>query len=332
MIDISVIVPVYGVEQYIERSLRTLFSQTKIDGVEVILVNDCTPDNSMQIVANLKGEFSHLDIKVINQPQNGGVAKARQTGLDAATGEYTIHFDPDDTCKPEMLEEMYAFAIENSADVVVADYIIETPQGDVYSKQPTIVTPHDGIKMMLEGTLFGVLWNKLIKRSILVDNNIQFISGVNTQEDLVICTKVFCNAAKIVNLSKAYYQYRPNVNSRYCGLTNKILSDIISNTNEIERYFISNSVLNNYKDALIKKKVHFKFKVMLTVGRGDRDKYYNITPEIDKYIMACSYAPTYWRYALLQASKGRVWVFNAVDTLIAFKDRVIGRTAESTRN
>ncbi len=121
--DISVIVPIYGVEKYIAESLRSLFSQTKTDGVEFILVNDCTKDRSIEIAREVISDFPTLDIKIIEHEVNGGVAVTRQTGLDTATGRYTIHFDPDDWCEPNMLEELYNKAIETNADVVISDYL-----------------------------------------------------------------------------------------------------------------------------------------------------------------------------------------------------------------
>lgn len=82
--DISVIVPIYGVEKYIEKSLRSLFSQTKTDGVEFILVNDCTPDRTMEVAREVIADFPTLDIKIVDHEVNRGVAAARQTGLDTA--------------------------------------------------------------------------------------------------------------------------------------------------------------------------------------------------------------------------------------------------------
>ena len=89
---VSVVIPVYGVEKYIERCVRTLFGQT-LDDMEFIFVNDCTPDCSIDLLCSVLEEFPQRkeQVRIINQPHNMGAAKAREVGIKAATGEYIIH-------------------------------------------------------------------------------------------------------------------------------------------------------------------------------------------------------------------------------------------------
>ena len=128
---ISVIVPVYKAEEYLHRCVDSILAQS-FTGFELILINDGSPDNSGAIC----DEYAQKDnrVKVIHK-ENGGVASARQCGIDNATGEYTIHADPDDWVEPTMLEELYNKAVEENADMVVCDFYVNTHKSCVYRTQ-----------------------------------------------------------------------------------------------------------------------------------------------------------------------------------------------------
>ena len=109
---VSVIVPIYGVEAYIERCAVSLFEQT-LDDIEYIFVNDCTPDESMKILSHVLSRYPHRtdQVVIINQPKNMGAAKAREVGIKAAKGEYIIHCDSDDWVDKDMYFLMYQEAV-----------------------------------------------------------------------------------------------------------------------------------------------------------------------------------------------------------------------------
>ena len=102
--NISVIIPVYNVEKYVERCILSIMSQTYTESVECIVVNDCTPDNSMKIVEKMVSDYKgQIQFKLLYHEHNRGVAAVRNTGLDAASGDYIIQIDSDDYCEPDML-------------------------------------------------------------------------------------------------------------------------------------------------------------------------------------------------------------------------------------
>ena len=119
---VSVIIPVYKVEKYIAECIESILAQTYTN-FRLILVDDGTPDNAGKIC----DEYALKDnrIKVIHK-SNGGVASARQMGVDNALGNYTIHADSDDWVEPTMLEELYKKAIEKDADMVICDFYVQT--------------------------------------------------------------------------------------------------------------------------------------------------------------------------------------------------------------
>lgn len=112
---ISIIVPVYKAEKYIHKCIDSILAQT-FANFEILLINDGSPDKSGKIC----DEYAKKDKRVrVFHKENGGVSLARQLGNDNATGEYTIHADPDDWIEPNMLEELYAKAVEDDADMEI---------------------------------------------------------------------------------------------------------------------------------------------------------------------------------------------------------------------
>ena len=116
---VSVIVPIYGVEKYIERCAVSLMEQT-LDGIEYIFVDDATPDGSMNVLGNVLQRYTTRSgfVRIARHEINKGLPAARNTGLVLASGEYVFHCDSDDYLEPEMLEKMYVAAKENDADFV----------------------------------------------------------------------------------------------------------------------------------------------------------------------------------------------------------------------
>ena len=115
-IKVSVCIPVYGVEKYIEKCARSLFEQTMQDGIEFIFVNDCTKDRSIEILEQVLAEYPHRkeQTRIIHHEKNRGLVAARNTGLAYASGEYIIHCDSDDWVELDMYEKMYKKAISGS--------------------------------------------------------------------------------------------------------------------------------------------------------------------------------------------------------------------------
>lgn len=207
---ISVVVPIYKAESYIDCCIACLQNQT-LCNFEVILVDDGSPDKS-----GVKcDEVVHRDhrFKVIHK-ENGGVASARQTGFEMAKGEYVIHVDPDDWIEPNMLMDLYNYAHETDADMVICDYYEHNKDGERHIKQqPKSCNPRNIVFDMLDGTLHGACWNKLVRRSAIVENGVSFPT-LSLCEDTYFNAALLMNSIKVSYLNKAYYHYeRTNTNS-----------------------------------------------------------------------------------------------------------------------
>lgn len=124
---VSVIVPIYGVERFIEQCVRTLMDQTLRD-IEYVFVDDCTPDNSMEILGRVIQDYPYRKghVKVLHNKKNQGIALTRKTGIKECTGEYIIQVDPDDYVSLDYCEKLYATASKKHADIVWCDFYNNT--------------------------------------------------------------------------------------------------------------------------------------------------------------------------------------------------------------
>lgn len=231
MPKVSVIVPIYNVEKYIERCLRSLFEQT-LDDIEYIFVNDCTPDNSMIILEKILKEYPHRmkQVKIINHEQNQGQAGARTSGMKAMSGEYMIHCDPDDWVELNMYEIMYQKAAETNADIISCNIsLVYVNSVQVVSKVYLDVNPKESLKKCL---YTASLNDKLIKTDIIFLYNIFPYENINFGEDLNVVIRCFFYANKHFHLNiSPYYYNKFNENS---------ISSSLSGYYKFEKYIKSN--------------------------------------------------------------------------------------------
>lgn len=214
MPKVSVIIPVYGVEDYIEKCARSLFEQT-LNEIEYIFIDDCTPDRSIEILRKVICEYDqrliseNKIVKIIKMPFNSGPFAVRKKGIELSTGSYVIHCDSDDWVDVDMLQYMYKKAVSTMADIVICDYI--TINNDGYTERHKGVLHDSWNKIFLNMLQAKISWsmcNKLINRK-LYDNNIIFPTYTNG-EDMVIISQLVYYAKKIEYISKPYYFYYKN--------------------------------------------------------------------------------------------------------------------------
>ena len=161
---VSVVIPVYGVEQFVGRCVRSLMEQT-LDSVEFIFVDDATLDGSMgeieKAIAHYPSRASQ--VRILHHEHNLGLPAARNTGLHEATGEYIFHCDSDDYVEPDMLEKLYETAEEKQADFVWCDWYLTLANSERYMKQPEYATAEEALRsMMAGGIMSGTNWSSVL--------------------------------------------------------------------------------------------------------------------------------------------------------------------------
>ncbi len=200
---VSIIVAAYNAEKYLNRCLDSIRQQTHNDW-ECLVIDDGSTDESGRIA----DDYGRRDtrFRIIHQ-KNGGVATARQLGLDNARGVYTIHVDSDDWIAPNMLEELVNNADDTRADMVICDYFEVYDDHINYNCQKP--SPADRLSIFGQSfnILAGSLWNKLIKRTCYTDWGISFENGINLEEDKLVCLKILSHPIKVTYLNKAFYYY-----------------------------------------------------------------------------------------------------------------------------
>lgn len=214
MPKVSVIITIYNAEQYIGKCAVSLFEQT-LNDIEFIFIDDCSIDKSLEVLDHVLGKYplQKNRTKIIKLSANGGTSIARSIGLQEAKGDYLIHCDSDDWMDYDFLEKLYSKAIEEDADIVIGDFIRES------TNHHSLVTTdvYDTSRKMLENihnqSFYCMLWNKLMKKKLLIDNNITFVQGINMWEDVLITLKSFYHATKIAKIEGSFYHYWVNPTS-----------------------------------------------------------------------------------------------------------------------
>ncbi|MCQ2256416.1 MAG: glycosyltransferase family 2 protein [Bacteroidaceae bacterium] len=208
-ISVSVIIPIYNVEQYIERCARSLMEQTMKDGIEFIFVDDCSLDTSMLILQETLSCYPErkTQITIIHNEVNCGPSETRKIGVSVAKGDYLAFCDSDDWLELNMFHVLYSKAIEMGADVVACRYFKEFTD---YTQESMI--RYEGLqqgKDIVASPYYVVminLWNKLIKR-ILVTTNMHKIVPCNYAEDLYLMTYVYFASTKVCFIPDILYHY-----------------------------------------------------------------------------------------------------------------------------
>ena len=282
MPKLSVLIPIYGVEKYIEKCVRSLFEQT-LDDIEFVFVDDCTPDKSIDILQRLVIEYAtqlektNKQIRIEKMPKNGGLAAVRKYGLQFCTGDYIVHCDSDDWLDVHMYERLYACANNNKYDLVFCDYIIST--GDIKSEktfEKAIVDTSQSslIKRLLTSSDLNPVWSVFAKRSLY--NNIVPAKG-DMSEDNVLVVQLVCNAKNIFYLNDPLYYYRltPGSIVRKNDEVSimKKFNQVRENRKIINDFLDKLGIRNDFKRELIAYLYDVKMRIIPLL---DQKKYYLI--------------------------------------------------------
>lgn len=222
MSKVTVIIPIFQVEAYIERCVRSLFCQT-LNDVEYIFIDDCTPDQSMKIVDTLIEEYHerivemNWVIRIERMPRNSGQAVVRQYGMKLAMGDYVIQCDSDDWIESDMLNEMWNKASKEGLDVVICDFYHDRGNKSIYHKGVRSNNKDSIFYDVLSSKSWWNLFNKLFHRRLIDENDIIYPkNGMNMGEDMLLTVQLlfFCkNNGGIGYINSPFYHYCENKDS-----------------------------------------------------------------------------------------------------------------------
>ena len=238
---ISIIVPVYNVEKYLEKCLDSLVKQT-LKEIEIIVVNDGSPDNSQKIIDKYVKKYSNV---YSYEKKNGGLSDARNYGLKYANGEYIAFIDSDDYVSDDMYEKMYQKAKEKDFDMVVCDINYLYPD--------KILRVSSGIKndtFNIKDTYLDIhpaAWNKIFKKE-LFKNNVYFKKNV-WFEDVEFIYRMLPYIKSIGVVNEPFNQYVQREGS-ITNTVNKKIYDYIDNMNGIVDFYKEKKIYDDYKKEL----------------------------------------------------------------------------------
>lgn len=202
---VSLIVPIYGVESYIEQCARSVLGQT-YPRMEFIFVNDGTRDGSMDVLSRVLKDFPDRNVKIVNK-ENAGLPQARKSGLEVATGEYVMHVDADDWIEADAAARLVEKALETGADLVYCDFWKEYANRSKldHERLYTVETKARWMKRLYNDGAYGYVWCKFAKRSLYEGI---FAPRFNMHEDIIFSTQLIFRATKIAQLSVPLIHYR----------------------------------------------------------------------------------------------------------------------------
>ena len=210
---VSILVPIYGVEDFIEECAVSLFEQTYQD-LEYVFVDDCSPDNSVLILLNVMERYEKRkeQVKIIHHNHNRGSGAARATALEAASGDFLFFVDSDDVVTTDAVEKLMSVQQQTRADIVDGGWQRLYNDG---CKGEAKMPLHGNVSTMrnlllAQNTVPYNVWGRIIRRSLHVDNNIDFIEGINMAEDYCFMSRIMYVATSRTCLKDIVYFYRAN--------------------------------------------------------------------------------------------------------------------------
>ena len=286
---VSVIVPVYKAEQYLDKCVQSIVDQT-YENLEVILVDDGSPDNCPAMCDAWAVKDSR--VQVIHK-ENGGFSSARNAGLNAATGDYVQFVDSDDWILPDMTATLVSCALRQNADVVRCGYFenVDSVTQEICSNSKTYCPEYNKliIDIMNDGLMSGAVWNKLYKHSVL--EGIRFQHGYS--EDILLNYCVIQKKPKMVYITGSYYIYRVNMAS----VTNSVFRPSAFSIIEVKKQIMDDQTDGQVKPYCLKGYLNSAMIVMNNMlSSGQCLEYYpGLRAEILKYKWTVWRSPLYSR-------------------------------------
>lgn len=290
MPKVSIIIPVYGVEKYIERCARSLFGQS-FDDIEFLFIDDCTPDKSMDTLRQVLDDYPERKPQVVvhRMEKNSGQAAVRTWGMQHATGDYVIHCDSDDWVEPDYCRALYETAEREIADVVICDYV--TSDGQSVLKRTVCCSSTDK-SQFINGMLFQSdpwsLCNKLFRRTACYRADLVFPSG-NMGEDMLLVFQMVLNARTIGYVPQPLYNYFYNPASiTKTPSASKMLDNFRqfkANTDILLEEMEKRGLKEEYSDGLLSLKWFVKkFMWNLTFDQSVRELWRTTYPELTSHL------------------------------------------------
>lgn len=286
MPKVTVVIPVYKAEKYIEKCSRHLFEQT-LDDLELIFIDDCSPDCSVEIIQKTLSDYPYRkqQTRIVTMPSNSGQAAVRRQGIILAKGDYIIHCDSDDWMDTNLLKLMYDTAVKTNSEVVMCPVIEEWGKNTILHEYSQLGNDcQTVIEEWYKKTIQMYTVNKLVKLSVLQKNQILPFQGINMWEDNGLMFRVFYYAQGLSYINDAYYHYnRKNEQAMTHRYNKAAVQQMLNCANQLSIFFSKKPDYTRYVNTV--NSIKFLAKInLLTSNFSDLKEYYVTYPESDSII------------------------------------------------
>jgi glycosyltransferase involved in cell wall biosynthesis len=245
---VTIIIPVYNVEEFIIACLQSVLDQN-YNNIEVVIVDDCSPDNSIKVAKNLIIEIKKkFSFKIIQHEINMGLSAARNTGLYNASGDYIFFLDSDDTLLTDSISILVSQIKNDDIDIVIGNFISYN-NFPYYNDSFLLVYPKT-IQSFLTESIYPMACNKLIKLNTLKIHSLLFVNNIY-HEDMLFSFFLSLYAKKILVLNRITYNYRRRAGSIMSNFNEKHINDLLFVLNEEIRIFTNDQFLQLFNSYII---------------------------------------------------------------------------------
>lgn len=294
----SILIPVYKVELFVEKCARSLFGQS-YPHIEYIFVDDCSPDDSINIIKNVLKDYPERKNSVVflKHKINKGLSSARNTALDIVSGKYIFFVDSDDYLEENTIERLYFQAIDSDSDIVLCDVKQVYANKSIVKKICLPDTLNEYLCQVLMRQTYLCVWGKLYKKELF--ENVRFIDGVTLGEDYATLPRVVYYARTISKVDYPLYNYvKYNETSCTARMKQKSIDDAYIVRTKLIEFFTQIPDANKYNVVLSKSMLYFKLHMVKACAFSlnlikqiaakwghANDEYIHILPFRDRLIM-----------------------------------------------
>ncbi len=317
---VSVIVPIYNAEKYIERCVNSLLAQSYPE-LELVFVNDHSSDDSMTLLRRLL-ENASCDAKIIENEKNLGCSASRKIGMMAASGDYIINIDSDDYVDSRFVELLADKAIHNNSDVVVCDMVYDYGDKQVIRHIQPVDNHLELLARMLSGVVHSCWWNKLIRKSLVSEYDLYPIPQVTLGEDKVVTTRIIYYATQVDFVPQPLYYYnRANDSSMLAQSKARAVTQWITVTRCINDFFKDKTLDSRCAKALQHHKALVLGHVAIYGSDDDLIEYHNDLDVTIRDILSHPMAPIHYKVAAAAHLMGMHFVISFIRCLAHMAQR-----------
>lgn len=261
---VSILIPVYGVEKFIQRCAESIFEQT-YEHLDIVFVDDCSPDNSIRFMYETLERYPQRkeQVRVIKHEVNRGLAAARNTAVEAAKGDYIMHVDSDDYINITTVSRCVERMQSTNADAVMYGINHVFPNKAVVAHINVPDSKDEYVKMLLSRSTHFYVWSGMYKADLYKSHNIKAIEGINHGEDYTVTPRLIYQAKKVVSLDVPLYNYIHYNENSYTNTFSRYSAESHLRILNMLREYFSEKGENGFMEAIDKGETMLKSSLFL---------------------------------------------------------------------